>query len=130
MASSTFLHRATARDGYSRGRAGQWAWRLQRVSGLLLVGYLLFHLGIINLSLAGADTFDTVTRWVQHPVFVVLDNILIALVLYHAFNGIRVMLLEAGIGQRRQTAMFWFGVTATAAVTAFTLYLSIPLIFR
>ena len=130
MPGSILLHRASSRDRYSRGRAGWWAWLLQRVSGLLLAGYLFLHLGIINTSLAGANTFDTVTKWVQHPVFAALDNILIALVLYHAVNGIRVMLLEAGIGLRRQTAMFWAGLAVTAAGTAFALYLSLPLIFR
>jgi succinate dehydrogenase / fumarate reductase cytochrome b subunit len=103
---------------------------LQRVSGLLLAGYLFFHLGVINLSLAGAETFDTVTKWVQHPVFTVLDNLLIALVLYHAINGVRVMLLETGFGLRRQASMFWISIAATAGIAAYMLYLNIPLIFR
>ena len=124
------LHPAVSREVYASSRTGWWAWVLQRATGVLLVGYLLLHIAVISTSQLGADTFDDVLRFVQLPIFAALNVALIAIVLYHTFNGVRVILFDVGVGIRRQAAAFWTCVVLTAAGTGASAILSIPLIFR
>lgn len=116
---------AARRPRYS---TGWWAWLLQRVTGVLLVAYLLLHIGVISSVQAGAHAFDRVLAFVQAPVFAYLDIVLIAIVLYHGANGVRVILLDMGVGNRHQAAMAWLAVLVTAAGTAFAAYLGRPLL--
>ena len=41
-----------------RGRDGQWAWMLHRVSGLGVMLFLLLHIVDIFLMAAGKETFE------------------------------------------------------------------------
>lgn len=124
------LHSDTARDAHTRTRTGWWAWALQRVTGVLVVAYLFLHIAVISTSQAGAETFDGTLKFVQHPVFAVLNIVLIAIILYHALNGMRVILFDLGVGIRQQAALFWASVVLTVMGTGVSAYLSIPLIFR
>ena len=113
-----------------RYSTGWWAWLLQRVTGVLLVAYLLLHIGVISSVQVGAHAFDRALAFVQQPVFAYLDIALIAIVIYHGANGMRVILLDMGIGVRRQAAMAWGAVLVTAAGTAFAVLAGRPLLFR
>ena len=54
---------------------------------------------------------------------------LVAAVLYHALNGVRIMLMDLGIGIQRHKAVFWVCMlVAASAVWAFA-YKAIPFIF-
>ena len=130
MVRTLLLHSGISREAHTRSRIGWWAWLLQRISGVALVGYLFLHIGVIATSQAGADTFDAVLIFVQHPVFAALNIVLIAIVLYHTFNGIRVILFDLGIGIKQQAALVWVSAILTGVGTAASAYLSIPLIFR
>ena len=127
---AVLLHSGTSRESLTRSRTGWWAWLLQRITGVLLVAYLFLHIAVISTSQAGEDTFDDVLAFVQHPVFMVLNVGLIAIVLYHSVNGVRVVLFDLGIGIKRQAELFWVGVVLTVAGTGVSAYLSLPLIFR
>ena len=100
------------------------------MTGVALVVYLFLHIAVISTARAGADTFDAVLIILQKPVFVVLDLFLIAAVLYHALNGVRVLLFDAGIAIRQQALLFWVCMLLTVAVTLVAGYFSLPLIFR
>ena len=122
------LHGGLSRDRYSGTNAGWWAWFLQRVTGVALVGYLFLHIGVISTAQAGAGTFDDVLSVLQTPVFVALDLLLLAAVLYHGLNGVRVVFLDLGIGIRRQAALFWACLALTLVTTGAAAYFSFPLI--
>lgn len=124
------LHPGNFQDRYSGTRSGWWAWFLQRLTGVALVGYLFLHIAVISTARAGADTFDTVLIFLQKPFFVVLDLLLIATVLYHALNGVRVLLFDAGIAIRQQALLFWICMLLTVVITGVAGYFSLPLIFR
>ena len=124
------LHPTISREVHASSRTGWWAWALQRVTGVLLTGYLLLHIAVISTSQLGADTFDDVLKFVQHPVFAALNIVLIAIVLYHSFNGVRIVLFDVGVGIRQQASAFWTCVALTIAGTGAAAILSIPLIFR
>jgi len=94
-----------------RGQTGQWAQLLHRVTGLLIVLFLLAH--IIDTSFVGwgPGLYDAVTRIYDNPVVRTFEVILVAVVIFHAVNGIRVTLLDfwdrASLYQER---LFWGAV--------------------
>ncbi len=124
------LHNSLSHDRNSGTRSGWYAWLFQRLTGIGLVGYLFLHIGVISTGQWGDKTFDQVLIFLQTPVFVVLDLLLVAVVLYHALNGVRVVLFDLGVGIRQQAALFWLILGLTTAALAVATYFSLPLIFR
>ena len=119
-----------SRDRLSGSRAGWWAWLLQRITGLGLVAYLFLHIGVISTVQLGADTFDDVLAVLQTPFFVVLDLVLATAVLYHGLNGLRVVLIDLGVGIKRQVELFWACLALTTLTMVAVTYFSLPLIIR
>jgi succinate dehydrogenase / fumarate reductase cytochrome b subunit len=97
---------------------GMWAWILHRLTGLGLVLYIFIHIVLMSSSLLrGQQAFDAMlTLLMRHPVFEVLDTLLLGAVLYHGFNGIRILLFDlgVGIGVRSQKVLFWVFMTIAA----------------
>ena len=87
---------------------GMWAWMLFRISGLVLVFYLFVHLWVISQGrIGGAGSLNGLFELFDRPLLVFLDLVLVAAVLYHALNGVRILLMDAGVGIKRHKAVFW-----------------------
>lgn len=88
---------------------GMWAWLLFRISGLILVFYLCAHIIVISTAGwgSGGGTFDSVMEFLEQPVFILLDLALVVAVLYHALNGVRIILMDLGVGIDRHKVVFW-----------------------
>lgn len=102
--------RETANVGAGLWKAtGMWAWLLFRISGLILVFYLGAHIIIISMGQFGAEgeTLNDIMKTFDHPVLVLLDLALVVAVLYHALNGVRIILMDFGIGVHRHKILFW-----------------------
>ena len=115
--------RETANVGTGLWKAtGMWAWLLFRISGLILVFYLGAHIIIISTGQFGSDgeTFNSLMKFFDHPVAVVLDLALVVAVLYHALNGIRIILMDFGVGIKRHKIVFWSAMAV--AVICFVVF--------
>ncbi len=109
---------------------GMWAWILFRISGLVLAVYLFVHIWVISQGrVGGADRLDSFFSFFDKPFLVFLDAVLVAAVLYHALNGVRILLMDLGIGIRRHKAVFWICMLVAAAAVWGFAYKAIPLIF-
>jgi succinate dehydrogenase / fumarate reductase cytochrome b subunit len=88
---------------------GMWAWLFFRISGLVLVLYLFAHIVIISMGQFGVDgeTLNSVMTTFEHPVAILLDLLLVVAVLYHALNGVRIVLMDFGVGIKRHKVVFW-----------------------
>ncbi len=90
---------------------GMWAWVLHRLTGLGLALYLLIHIVLMGLSLLrGEEAFDAALSVLMGSRFFgLLETLLLAAVLYHGFNGIRILLFDMGLGidVRAQKIIFW-----------------------
>jgi succinate dehydrogenase / fumarate reductase cytochrome b subunit len=96
---------------------GMWAWVLFRISGLVLVFYLFAHIWVISQGrVGGPEQLDELFELFDKPLLVFLDLMLVAAVLYHALNGVRIILMDLGVGIRQHKAIFWVCMAA-AAVT-------------
>jgi succinate dehydrogenase / fumarate reductase cytochrome b subunit len=100
-----------------RGREGHWAWVLHRMSGLGVMLFLLLHITDIFLLAFGPKVFNTWLFLFKSPPFRVLEVFLIFGVLFHAVNGLRVILMDFvhGIG-RYQHVIFWIEAVVVAVV--------------
>lgn len=97
-------------------RVGSWAFALNRLTGLGLTLYLVLHLVVLSILLQGEAGWDQFITLARHPLFLLLDVILIFGILFHGLNGIRVALVGMGIGVRGHQALFW--VLMVIALTA------------
>lgn len=77
-----------------RGQEGHWAWLLHRVSGLGILLFLLLHILDIFLVGVGEEAFTRFLFFYKAPFFKVLELALIFGVIYHAFNGVRIILVD------------------------------------
>ncbi len=119
--------RETANVGAGLWKAtGMWAWLLFRISGLILVFYLGAH--IIVISTGQFDQFNNLMKAFDHPVAVVLDLALVVAVLYHALNGVRIILMDFGIGVQRHKITFWSAMAVVAICFAVFAYVAFTFI--
>lgn len=112
-------------------RLGMWAWLGQRITGLALVGYLFAHIFVISSSVwrEGGGSFDQVLAYLQSPLFIALDLLLVAAVAFHALNGVRILLADVGIGVRQHKISFWVLMVFAAALVLWAVVEALPYIF-
>lgn len=96
-------------------KTGMWAWIGHRLTGIALVVYVFMHLSFLTTASLSHKSFDDLMAVTRSPSFVFMDFLLIVVVIYHAMNGIRVILFDAGIAIRKQKMVFWI-MMAIAAV--------------
>lgn len=98
-------------------KTGMWAWVGHRLTGIALVVYIFLHLSFISTASFGEDgaSFDDLMATTSQPLFVAMDFLLVIVVIYHAMNGLRVVLFDLGVGIRHQKLVFWI-VMAIAGV--------------
>ena len=108
---------------------GMWAWVLFRISGLILVAYLFVHVWVISQGRAGAGELNDLFDFFHHPVLVFLELMLVAAVLYHALNGVRIILMDLGVGIRAHKTVFWVCMVVAAATLAVFAWQTWPSIF-
>ncbi len=77
-----------------RGKEGHYAWLLHRVSGLGILLFLLLHIIDIYLVGVGKEIFEAFLFFYHSPPFKVLVMGLLFGVFYHAFNGVRIILVD------------------------------------
>ncbi len=86
-------------------RLGGWAFILNRVTGLGVLFYLYLHLIVLSQLAAGPSSWNALLNWFLNPIFLVLDVVLLAGLLIHGLNGIRLTLVEFGLVVSRQKAL-------------------------
>jgi succinate dehydrogenase / fumarate reductase cytochrome b subunit len=89
-----------------RRKLGMWAYILNRLSALGLVLYLFIHLAVLAQLTQGPAAWDSFLATVRSPFFLSLDVVLLAGLLLHGLNGIRVTLNGLGLGLPSQKTWF------------------------
>ena len=86
---------------------GLLAHWIQRATGVALLVYLFLHVHTIHELGEGPVAFNAALETFRAPIFKLAEIGLLATVILHAMNGIRVTLLDLGKFQGRQRALFW-----------------------
>jgi succinate dehydrogenase / fumarate reductase cytochrome b subunit len=88
---------------------------LHRLAGAALTGYLFLHMHVLA-SLRDPERFAALMALMKHPLVKAGELGLLALVLLHGLNGLRVTLLELGLPTRTQKPLFYGGMALGAFV--------------
>ena len=85
-----------------------WSWVLHRITGATVFFFLFIHVLDTALVRISPQAYDEVISTYKTPIVGLMELGLVAAVLYHALNGIRVVLIDFWAqGPRYQRLMLW-----------------------
>ena len=93
-----------------RVRTGMFAWILHRLTGL----YLILHVWGLK-SMTDPDAYNYLITKYHGPLFKLGEFFLLGAVIYHALNGLRIVLIDFVGWSPNQKKLFWT-LGAVAAV--------------
>jgi succinate dehydrogenase / fumarate reductase cytochrome b subunit len=107
-----------------RGAIGQWSWVLHRITGLGVLFFLVLH--VIDTSWASffPAQYEEAIKIYQTPLFTVGEFGLVAAVVYHALNGIRIAVFDyrpAWWRHQQRAAVIVLIATAVVLIPTFIL---------
>ncbi len=77
-----------------RGREGMWSWVAHRITGVLVFFFLFAHVLDTALVRVSPSSYNEVIEVYKSPIVNLLEVGLVAAVLFHALNGIRIILID------------------------------------
>ncbi len=93
------------------------SWLLRRISGLALVLYLFMHIWVIGSANSGQAAFNARIASVSTPIFKLFEVALLAAVVYHALDGIRLLLIHYFDLTEQRKNLFWAVFILSAILT-------------
>ena len=119
-------------------RLGMYAWIIQRFSGLYLVFFILTHITAIAQANFGvtkgiqATTFDVLRNpfWAGGTATEIFDLIALGIIAFHGLNGIRIVLLDLGVGVRKHRMTFWLTMVVAVAISGYIILLGLPMLTK
>lgn len=77
-----------------RGAIGQWSWVLHRITGLGVVLFLTLHVIDTSWAVFYPNLYEEAIATYQSPLFTLGEFALIACVIFHAYNGLRIAIFD------------------------------------
>lgn len=85
-----------------------WAWVLQRITGVTIFFFLFVHVLDTAVIRVNENTYTEIIDTYKTPLIGLMEIGLVFCVLFHAINGIRVILIDFwGNGPKYQRQMLW-----------------------
>jgi succinate dehydrogenase / fumarate reductase cytochrome b subunit len=121
-----------SRRSLYRGDPGMWSWVLHRITGATIFFFLFVHVLDTALVRVSPQAYDEVIATYKTPIVGLMELALVATVLYHALNGIRVILIDFWWkGTRYQRLMLWMiGATWLLVMVPATVVLGVRFLGR
>lgn len=104
-----------------RGGPGLWAFLLHRITGLVLVAWVVMFTVEQSTLLLGADSHDRFRDVLTTVPFRLVELAVVVAALYHALNGLRLVAVDlwpAATARHRQLLQAQVAVFFAAAVPA------------
>src|SRR6186997_1294827 len=96
-----------------RGSGGMWSWVAHRVTGVLIFFFLFAHVLDTALVRVSPESYNDVIGTYKNPIVGLGEAGLVAAIIFHAFNGVRIMLVDFwSKGPRYQRQMLWVVIGA------------------
>ena len=97
-----------------RGKVGMWSWVLHRITGVAIFFFLLVHVLDTALVRVSPAAYNVVISTYKTPLIGLAELGLVAAILYHGLNGIRITLIDFwSKGAKYQNQMFWVVMVIT-----------------
>jgi len=77
-----------------RGGQGQWSWALHRITGIGVILFLFVHIADTSLVVFGEEFYNRVVGVYHNPLIRLMEIGLAAMVLFHALNGLRIIIID------------------------------------
>ncbi|MGI5221277.1 succinate dehydrogenase, cytochrome b556 subunit [Nocardia sp. CA-290969] len=91
-----------------RGDPGMWSWALHRITGVTVFFFLFVHVLDTALVRVSPEMYDDAIAIYKTPIVALMEMGLVFCVLFHALNGVRVILVDFwSNGPRYQKQMLW-----------------------
>lgn len=100
----------TPRGTLYRGREGMWSWVLHRITGVAIFFFLLVHILDTALVRVSPEAYDAVISTYKTPIMGLGEIALVGAIAYHAFNGLRIILVDFWSRGARYQRQLWWGV--------------------
>src|SRR5689334_16762514 len=107
-----------------RGDPGMWSWVLHRITGATIFFFLFVHVLDTALVRVSPEAYNEIIETYKTPLIGLMEIGLVAAVLFHALNGVRVILVDFwSEGPRHQKKMLvgvaaiWIVVMTASLVT-------------
>ena len=95
-----------------RGQYGMWSWVAHRITGVAIFFFLLVHVLDTALVRVSPEAYNAVIATYKNPIMGLGETGLVAAIVYHAFNGLRIILIDFWKGgTKNQKGLLW-GVIA------------------
>jgi succinate dehydrogenase / fumarate reductase, cytochrome b subunit len=93
-----------------RGREGMWSWVAHRITGVTLFFFLFVHVIDTAMVRVSPEAYNTAVETYKTPVVGIMEVGLVAAVLFHALNGIRIVLVDFWSDGPRYQKQMTYGV--------------------
>lgn len=91
-----------------RGREGMWSWVGHRITGVVIFLFLLVHVLDTSLVRVSPGAYDAIMATYKNPLMALGETALVAAIVFHAFNGLRLILVDFWKqGTKYQRQMLW-----------------------
>jgi succinate dehydrogenase / fumarate reductase cytochrome b subunit len=107
-----------------RGREGMWTWVAHRITGVLIFFFLFAHVIDTAMVRVSPEAYNAAVETYKNPIVGVMEIGLVAAVLFHALNGIRIVLVDFWSDGPRYQRQMSYGVVGVF------LLLLLPFIWR
>jgi succinate dehydrogenase / fumarate reductase, cytochrome b subunit len=100
-----------------RGREGMWSWVLHRITGVAIFFFLLVHILDTALVRVSPEAYNAVIHTYQTPIMGLGEVALVGAIVFHAYNGLRIILVDFWSGGTRHQRLMFYIVIALWVVT-------------
>ena len=99
-----------------------WSWVLHRITGVAIFFFLLVHILDTALVRVSPAAYNAVIGTYQTPIMGLGEVALVGAVVFHAFNGLRIILVDFWSWATRHQGVLFYVVIALWVITmlAFT----------
>jgi succinate dehydrogenase / fumarate reductase cytochrome b subunit len=107
-----------ARPSIARLEVHRWAFYAHRVSGVAIFAFLILHLVDVGLVAISSELYDEVHALYGTLALRVFEVGLLAGILFHAANGLRLLVIDlVDVGARASERMLWLAIAVTIVLT-------------
>ena len=91
-----------------RGREGMWNWVAHRAAGVAIFFFLMVHVIDTSLVRVSPEAYNEIIGSYKTPLYGLIEAGLVAAIVFHAFNGLRIIAVDSSTwALRHQRGLAW-----------------------